>query len=234
MVKEQIQLPPLEQSPANEMLLTLGFQNLVCCNNYIDTDISTHIFFYSIIGENLRQWQFIQKVFQGKNDIQLTVLDTFANTPFRCFLLALLVRQMRLVLGIRYSKVRIMVTPLSKESSRLIGLADDNFSTTKSRNHYLHDALQRIVESDCSVACKGNHIHAHDIVLETKEFKLILTMKPGITKGWRIGMGAYSFITPEALLDNCKTDIPCYNIVAHGEHKNGVYVNAQLDQKSQL
>lgn len=103
-----IQLPDMERSPSTEMLLTLGFAGKTCFNNAILGNTSTQNFFYTIMGNELDRWQFVQNIFSDRDDVQLTIFDKYADTPFKCLLIALLIRQMREVISLRYKSIQVL------------------------------------------------------------------------------------------------------------------------------
>ena len=223
-----IQLQDMGRSPSNEMLLTLGFAGKTSFNNAILGNTSTQNFFYTIMGSELDRWQFVQNVFSDRDDVQLTIFDKYADTPFKCLLIALLIRQMREVLSLRYKSIQVLMNNLPAERPGLIGMAGDRFDTTRHRNEFVQQAIARIVGQIFSFSCRRNHLRKSDILLTTEDFTLKIRAFPSLTKSWIMGNGASSYLSAGKLLDEWQTDFPCYNQSGNEYDKNGVYISADL------
>lgn len=184
------------------------------------------------MGGNPFKLQFISNIFSKRDDVALTLVDHTADTPFRCMLIAIFIKQLAELLDIDYNIIRLYVTPLHREGYVMTGMADDSFRTTPERNTFLQEAVTKIVGKDFKFSCKRNHFRKQDIKLVTKDYTLhIRPLRPdgGLTKGWLTEKGDYPFMSPKELLEVHTHDIPCYNEHSRKFDKRGVFVEVELE-----
>lgn len=216
-------------------LLHVDFHESVMFNNKLLEGTTTHKFLNSLMGDNPFKLQYIRNIFSKRDDVALTLVDHTADTPFRCLLIALFIKQLAKLLDIDYNIIRLYVTPLHREGYVMTGMADDCFRTTPERNAFLQEAVTKIVGRDFKFSCKRNHFRKQDIKLVTKDYTLhIRPLRPdgGLTKGWLTEKGDYPFMSAKELLDVHNHDIPCYNEHSRKFDKRGVFVEVELEPNS--
>lgn len=189
---------------------------------------STLRFLASITNKKSWRWRFVRNVFTGREDVSLTIVDKSVDTPFRCLLLALFVKQLKDDFSFGYRKLTVYVTPLPSESHVGTSVANERFGTTIQRNTYLQQCLKRIVGMEAKLKCKRFIINKRDSKLSSKDFDLFIRVNNGISHGWYADDAKTECMTPIQLLDKHESDIPCYNILSCSGHKSGVLINLDL------
>lgn len=189
---------------------------------------STQKFMASITNKKSWRWRFVRNVFTGREDVSLTIVDKSVDTPFRCLLLALFVKQLQEDFSFGYRKITLYVTPLPSESHIGTSMANERFGTTIQRNTYLQQCLKRIVGMEAKLKCKRFIINKRDSKLSSKDFDLFIRVNNGISHGWCADNDEIESLTPIQLLDKHEADIPCYNILSCSGHKSGVLINLDL------
>lgn len=189
---------------------------------------STGKFMASITNKKSWRWRFVRNVFSGREDVSLTIVDKSADTPFRCLLLAIFVKQLAENFSFGYRKITVYVTPLPSESHIGTSVANERFGATIQRNTYLQQCLKRIVGMEAKLKCKRFIINKRDSKLSSKDFDLFIRVNNGISHGWYADDAKIECMTPLQLLDKHETDIPCYNILTCSGHKSGVLINLDL------
>lgn len=179
-------------------------------------------------------FKYVQKAFSNK-EASLSLVDYTADTPFRCILLALFIKQLGEVLNVNFTNIHLFVTPVRKLNgySAFFDSADARYESTPARNAFLQQALDKIVGKKVLFSCKGNHYLKEDIKLSCDDYTLhIRPVRPdgGLTRGWVTEKGEFPFMSSQELLTHHATDIPCYNEHSRIYKKNGVQVYVELER----
>lgn len=191
-------------------------------------DTTTQNFLSSIIKKKPWRWRFVRNVFSGRDDVSLTVVDKSADTPFRCLLLALFIKQLGDDFSFCYRRVLIYVTLLPMESHHGTSMTNERFGSTIQRNTFLQQCVKRIVGIDAKLKCKRFIINKRDSKLSTKDFSLNIRVGKGVSHGWQSEGEEYAYLMPYELLDRHEDDIPCFNVKSRSGHKEGVLISLEL------
>lgn len=197
-------------------------------NVFLNEDTSTDTFLQSIIAKDTYKWAMIREAFKGKDNVSLTLVDKYAETPFQCILLAKICNQLKKELEFNYGLIRILVSKLKNESHSCIVKADGKFGTTMQRDMFLEDCIGHIAGMPCKVTSKRNLIRCRDLKLQTDDFTLFIRVEGGISKGWQIKDKYVAALSACDILRLHEHDIPCHNQYIHGFDRNGVFLSIEL------
>lgn len=203
-------------------------------SNRLFEGISTRNFAETIMGKDKPMFKYVQNAFCGK-DASLSLVDYTADTPFRCILLALFIKQLGELLNVNFTSIHLYITPIRKINgySAFFDSADSRYDSTSARNAFLQQALDKITGKKVLFSCKGNHFLKEDIKLSCDDYTMhIRPVRPdgGLTRGWLTEKGDFPFMSSQELLTQYSADIPCYNEHSRTYKKNGVQVYIELER----
>lgn len=211
-----------------------GVNDTLMFNTRLFEGTTTQSFVSTLMGNKERQLQFIKDVFAGCDDVSLSIVDHAVDTPFRCMLVSLFIKQLGEFLDAKFKRTSLFLTPIgnNKDSYLLQGMADGRFASTSNRNNFVEDALNKVVGDSSKVVCKRYHHRKEDIKLTSKDYTLhIRPFRPdgGISRGWHTKSGEYPLMTAYELLNHHNADIPCSNEYLGRSDKNGILINIELE-----
>ena len=197
-------------------------------NVFFREDTTTWGYLRSVISKDPEHWTFFRSVFEGEENCSLNLVDKSIETPFHCLLAVLFCKQLEAELGISFSNLSLILTPLIKERPGKSNTANMPFDTTSHRNEYLRKCFQTILGKDVSITTKKYPVHCRDLKIASGNNHLFIRCEGGITNGWRVGDGSMDCLSESDLLHVHEWDLPCHNIFTHGYSKNGVFFNFDL------
>lgn len=200
-------------------------------NVFYNEDTTTHSFLQTIVLKNPWEWAMLRQLFEGRSDVELTLVDRYIETPFHCLLAALFCKQIVEELGFKSCRINLALTPLKKEKPGMPVKVNGNFGTTANRDAFLSDCFKKVTGMVASITTRRNHIRCRDLKVSTADYSLYIRVEGGIARGWQPVNRYLQQLPASELLEIHRSDLPCSNAYVHGHSRNGVFVNIELQTK---
>jgi len=204
-------------------------------------DVPMQKLLQTVVSSEPERWDYIRRIFKGRQDVTLTVLDRFVNTPFRCQLLASFIKQLQTDLQFSYNRITVMLTPL-RDRDNIIpsNVGNDSpircgctmepnevFVNTEYRNMYMHACARWELEKDIHLKVRSNPVYIRDLVLTTHDHTLLIHTPSSITYGFE-GRSQTMPLLPPSLHPDDREEMICANLHKGGRDKCGVWFTVSL------
>lgn len=224
-------------------------ESILAFNYNIFDDYMLQSFFRELVATQPAKWDVIRAIFKGKDDVRLTVVDRYVDTPFRCQMLAHFCKQLQDELGFSYKHLNVMLTPIKEKAdackygalieSDLNGDSpikcpclippNNQFEYTMHRDMYLEACAKYELDVPMKLKVRQNHVHCRDFNLSTDIYTLSIRSYGGLTGAWACrGMTDKGMSNEPSLNPIHREGLICANLHRTGRDKAGVFINIDL------
>lgn len=217
-------------------------------NVIIRKDIKLQTFVKDYIASQNGSWSVIKDAFKGKDDVRLTIVEDYADTPFRCYMLVSFFKQLEAELGVTFSRIKVYLAPV--KDNPIIGKerlsvaeplsiykgrplpcdipANNRFSSTILRDEYLQCSFDIEYGTRDVLRLMRYSVRRRDAVVSVGRYSLNLRTDNGLTNGWEMRTpGYHPWLT--YLHEIPGPEIQCSHRQVRSLGKRGVLLSVELN-----
>lgn len=180
-------------------------------NVMIRKDIKLQTFVKDYIASQNGSWSIIKDAFKGKDNVRLTIVEDYADTPFRCYMLVSFFKQLEAELSVTFSRITVYLAPV--KDSPIIGKgrlsvaeplsiykgrplpcdtpANNRFSSTLLRDEYFRWSFNMEFGPRDILCFKRYSFRTRDAVVSVGRYSLIFRTDDSLTNGWEMRTPGY-------------------------------------------